>query len=80
MPAERLHVSGVLAAVAAGLWIGNQSLGLSGPESRLRTRTFWEALNFLLNSLLFLLIGLQLTSLVQRIEDTPALSLIGRRR
>ena len=78
VPAERLHVSGVLAAVAAGLWIGHQSLGLSGPESRLRTRTFWEALNFLLNSLLFLLIGLQLTNLVGRIEDAAALSLIGQ--
>jgi Na+/H+ antiporter len=77
IPAERLHVSGVLAAVAAGLWIGNQSLGLSGPESRLRTRTFWDALNFLLNSLLFLLIGLQLTNIVQRIDDAAAISLLG---
>jgi CPA1 family monovalent cation:H+ antiporter len=77
IPAERLHVSGVLAAVTAGLWIGNQSLGLSGPESRLRTRTFWDALNFLLNSLLFLLIGLQLTNIVQSIEDAAVLSLLG---
>jgi Na+/H+ antiporter len=77
IPAERVHVSGVLAAVAAGLWIGTQSLGLSGPESRLRTMTFWESLNFLLNSLLFLLIGLQLTNIVQRIPDTAAATLIG---
>jgi Na+/H+ antiporter len=78
VPAERLHVSGVLAAVAAGLWIGNQSLGLSGPESRLRTVTFWESLNFLLNSLLFLLIGLQLTNIVGRIADAAALELVGQ--
>ena len=33
MPAQQLGVSGVLATVTAGIWIGNQSLGLSGPES-----------------------------------------------
>ena len=77
VPAEELHVSGVLAAVTAGVWIGHQSLGLSGPESRLRTMTFWQALDFLLNSLLFLLIGLQLTSIVGRIADTALLTLTG---
>jgi CPA1 family monovalent cation:H+ antiporter len=77
VPAERLGVSGVLAAVTAGIWIGNQSLGLSGPESRLRTNTFWRALDFLLNSLLFLLIGLQLTSIVERIPHPALLSLTG---
>jgi Na+/H+ antiporter len=75
VPAEELGVSGVLAAVTAGLWIGNQTLGLSGPESRLRTQTFWEALDFLLNSLLFLLIGLQLPSIVARIEETALVPL-----
>ena len=77
VPAERLDVSGVLAAVTAGLWVGNQSLGLVGPESRLRTKTFWDALNFLLNSVLFLLIGLQLTTLVQSIPGARVLSLAG---
>lgn len=78
VPAERLGASGVLAAVTAGLWIGNQSLGIAGPESRLRTRTFWDALNFLLNSLLFLLIGLQLPSIVEGIEGAALLPLAGR--
>ena len=78
VPAERIGASGVLAAVTAGLWIGNQALGIAGPESRLRTRTFWEALNFLLNSLLFLLIGLQLPSIVGRIEGAALLPLSGR--
>jgi Na+/H+ antiporter len=78
VPAERIGASGVLAAVTAGLWIGNQALGIAGPESRLRTRTFWDALNFLLNSLLFLLIGLQLPSIVDRIEGAALLPLGGR--
>ena len=75
IPAQRLGLSGVLAVVAAGLWIGNQSLGLAGPESRLRTLTFWQALNFLLNSVLFLLIGLQLTNIVQGIEGAQVVTL-----
>jgi Na+/H+ antiporter len=75
VPAERIGASGVLAVVTAGVWIGHQSLGLAGPESRLRTRTFWDALNFLLNSLLFLLIGLQLPSIVGRIERADVLEL-----
>jgi Na+/H+ antiporter len=75
-PAERVGVSGVLATVTAGLYIGTRSLGGVGPESRLRTRTFWDAFVFLLNSLLFLLIGLQLPSIVGRIEGGTVLSLV----
>jgi CPA1 family monovalent cation:H+ antiporter len=76
--AERIGASGVLATVVAGLLIGHRVLGLAGPESRLRTRTFWEALEFLLNSLLFLLIGLQLPSIVDRIERAAVLPLAGQ--
>jgi CPA1 family monovalent cation:H+ antiporter len=78
VPAEELGVSGVLAAVAAGVWIGNQSLGLAGPESRLRTNTFWQALDFLLNSLLFLLIGLQLPTIVGDIPHHALFELTGQ--
>jgi CPA1 family monovalent cation:H+ antiporter len=78
VPAEEVHVSGVLAAVTAGVWIGNQSLGLAGPESRLRTNTFWRALDFLLNSLLFLLIGLELPTILGGIEHHAVLPLAGQ--
>jgi CPA1 family monovalent cation:H+ antiporter len=78
VPAERIGASGVLAAVTAGLWVGHQSLGLAGPESRLRTRTFWDALTFLLNSVLFLLIGLQLPRIVDRIENAELPGLAGQ--
>lgn len=60
LPADRLGVSGVLAAVAAGLYTGGRSGTMLSPASRLRTLGFWEALTFVLESLLFLLIGLQL--------------------
>jgi CPA1 family monovalent cation:H+ antiporter len=62
--AERLHVSGVLATVAAGLVMGN--LGLLRPgdtnpisqQGRVALHCFWEYAAFMANSLIFLLIGL----------------------
>ena len=57
--AEQLHFSGVLAVVAAGLITG--SLGPQGmsPTTRIVLYNFWEYVTFLVNSLVFLLIGLQ---------------------
>jgi CPA1 family monovalent cation:H+ antiporter len=60
LPADRVGASGVLAAVAAGLYTGGRTGLMLSPTSRLRTLGFWEALTFVLESLLFLLIGLQL--------------------
>lgn len=60
LPADRIGASGVLAAVAAGLYTGGRAGLMLSPTSRLRTLGFWEALSFLLESTLFLLIGLQL--------------------
>ncbi|MDX9849700.1 MAG: Na+/H+ antiporter [Anaerolineaceae bacterium] len=56
--AEQLHFSGVLAVVAAGLIAG--SLGPQGmsPTTRIVLFNFWEYITFLVNSLVFLLIGL----------------------
>jgi Na+/H+ antiporter len=60
LPADRVGASGVLAAVAAGLYTGGRTGLMLSPASRLRTLGFWDALTFLLESVLFLLIGLQL--------------------
>ena len=60
LPADRIGASGVLAAVAAGLYTGSRTGLMLSPTSRLRTLGFWDALTFVLESLLFLLIGLQL--------------------
>ncbi|MBS1989878.1 MAG: Na+/H+ antiporter [Cyanobacteria bacterium SZAS LIN-2] len=58
--ADRLHVSPVIAVVAAGIVLGNYGshTGMS-PSTRLAVNSFWEYAAFLVNSLLFLLIGLQ---------------------
>jgi CPA1 family monovalent cation:H+ antiporter len=69
VPAERLHVSGVLAVVTAGVVIGSRSHELAEAGARLRTLAFWQSADFLLNSLLFLLIGLQLVDLVDGVAD-----------
>ena len=69
VPAERLHVSGVLAVVTAGVVVGSRSSELAEAGARLRTLAFWQSADFLLNSLLFLLIGLQLVDLVDGVAD-----------
>jgi monovalent cation/hydrogen antiporter len=78
VPAEKLHVSGVLAVVTAGVYIGTRSLELAEAGARLRTLAFWQASEFLLNSLLFLLIGLQVTRIVGDIEGSALGSLVAQ--
>ncbi|HEU5090307.1 MAG TPA: cation:proton antiporter, partial [Roseiflexaceae bacterium] len=56
--AERLHVSGVLAVVSAGILCGNVGLRGMSPTTRIVLFNFWEYLTFVANSLVFLLIGL----------------------
>ena len=77
VPAERIHVSGVLAVVTAGVVIGSRSQELAEAGARLRTLAFWQSADFLLNSLLFLLIGLQLVDLVDGIDDKELLEIAG---
>ena len=56
--AERFHVSGVLATVVAGIICGNTGLRGMSPTTRIVLFNFWEYLAFVANSLVFLLIGL----------------------
>jgi Na+/H+ antiporter len=77
VPAERLHVSGVLATVAAGVYIGARSLDIIEAGTRLRTLSFWESATFLLDGLLFVLIGAQIPSILDGIEGADTLQLCG---
>ncbi len=56
--------SGVLAAVSAGIYTGMHGQDISSPQSRLRMEPVWDAATFVLESVLFLLIGLQLRRIV----------------
>jgi monovalent cation:H+ antiporter, CPA1 family len=59
--AEVMHLSGVIGTVMAGLMIGNYGRRLSMSEKTTRTvEIFFESVGFLINSLLFILIGLEL--------------------
>jgi monovalent cation/hydrogen antiporter len=71
LPAEWLHVSGVLSAVTAGLYVGRQLPRIISSEQRMRVFSVWEALVFLLNGIVFILIGLQLPSIISNIRANP---------
>ncbi|MGH9011843.1 MAG: cation:proton antiporter, partial [Acidimicrobiia bacterium] len=77
LPAEQLHLSGVLAVVAAGLWLGWRAPELASPTTRLQAFAVWEILTFLLNATLFILVGLQLPVILDDLTDRSATHLIG---
>jgi monovalent cation/hydrogen antiporter len=76
IPAEALGVSGVLAAVTVGFYMGWRSPELSTPAMRLQTFPVWETLVFLLNALLFTLIGLQLGPILDALRGESTGDLI----
>lgn len=57
---EGLHFSGILAVVAAGLMVGNIGFQNTSPTTKLTLDNFWEFLSFVVNSLVFLVIGLEI--------------------
>jgi len=71
VPAEALHVSGVLAAVTTGIVLGWKAPYISTASMRLQGYAVWEILTFLLNALLFVLIGLQLPMILDGLSGQP---------
>jgi CPA1 family monovalent cation:H+ antiporter len=67
--AEHLHVSGVLAAVACGLVLGQQQHATFTAQTRLESGAVWSFVEFVLTALVFILIGLELRPLLARLED-----------
>lgn len=65
LPAEHFHCSGVLATVAAGLYVSRKSPEIFSPAARLRAVGVWEVLILIVNGVLFVVIGLQLKSVVE---------------
>jgi CPA1 family monovalent cation:H+ antiporter len=66
--AERLHTSSIVAVVVTGLYLGHRIPYLLSPTSRLQMDAVWRLLTFLLEGVVFLLVGLQLRELVTNIE------------
>ena len=75
LPAAALGVSGVLAAVTIGVYMGWYTPQLTTVQTRLSGNAFWEILVFLVNALLFALIGIQLREIVDRLNVTGSLLL-----
>jgi Na+/H+ antiporter len=74
---EYFHTSGVLAVVAAGLFISYRSFSIFSYQARLQMKDFWEILIFLLNGFVFTLIGLQLQSILKSIGTEHILAMTG---
>jgi monovalent cation/hydrogen antiporter len=72
LPAEELGLSGVIAAVTTGLYMGWHTPQLTTPLMRLQGLAIWEILTFLLNAVLFLLVGLQLPGILDSLPETTA--------
>ncbi|MFK3984077.1 Na+/H+ antiporter [Micromonospora sp. NPDC050397] len=66
--AEEVHASGVVAVVVVGLALGHKLPVLLSAGSRLQTMAFWRLVTFLLEGLVFLLVGLQLRDLLSRLD------------
>jgi monovalent cation/hydrogen antiporter len=77
LPAEAAGVSGVLAAVTVGVYMGWYTPELTTERTRLSGDAFWEILVFLVNALLFVLVGLQLRRIVDSLSgmSSPRITL-----
>ncbi len=67
--AEYFHVSGVLSVVTTGLYLSFRSNEIFTNESRIMVYSVWQTIIFILNGLIFILIGLQLRSVMEGIKD-----------
>ena len=77
LPAERFGLSGVLATVAAGIWVGRHAPREMSSSVRVAGTASWQVLLFLINGTVFILIGAQLPSVLDRLGDWSAGQLIG---
>jgi len=74
IPAVQLDVSGVLATVVTGVYLGTRTDGLLQPRSRVSGTLFWRTLVFLLESALFVLLGLELRSVVGHLSNSHSVA------
>jgi Na+/H+ antiporter len=73
--AEALHASGVLGAVVCGLVLGRKQHAEFTARTRLELHAVWNFIEFLLASLIFMLIGLQMRGIVERLASESATTL-----
>lgn len=76
MAAEGLHASGVMATVASGLYLGSRQSESLSERARIDVSAVWGTLDFILNGIVFILIGLQLPHVLAGIRDMSAMELL----
>jgi NhaP-type Na+/H+ or K+/H+ antiporter len=76
LPAEKLQVSGVLAAVTAGLYVGYHAPTALRAEARLSANAVWQTWVLLLNGLAFILLGLQLRAVLAGLTEGHLVSVV----
>jgi Na+/H+ antiporter len=77
LPADQLGLSGVLAAVATGLVIGSRLGTILTPSSRVLWLTSWKMIGFVLNGFVFVLIGLELPTVLEGLGSLTSAEIIG---
>jgi monovalent cation/hydrogen antiporter len=78
LTAERLGMSGVFATVACGLYLGRQSAHFFSSTARIEAWAVWNTLTFILNGIVFVLIGLQLPFVLADIRELSLPQLLVR--
>ena len=76
IPAELVHASAVLAAVTVGIYMGAHTSELTTARTRVQGDAVWEIIVFMLNALLFVLIGLQLPVILDELSGQPTGTLL----
>lgn len=77
LAAESVKASGVIAVVACGLLMSRRSSTFFSPRTRLQANAVWDALEFLLNGFVFVLMGLQLPYILSGIRGMSKVGLLG---
>ncbi len=70
LPAEEVHASGVIAVVVCGMILGHNAPAWQSAASRIAERTNWRTIQFILESAVFLIIGLQVRGIVEGAWDS----------
>lgn len=68
LAAESAHCSGIMATLACGIYLGRQSSGFYSLHARVESSAFWRTLEFILNGIVFLVLGLQLPTILAEIR------------
>jgi monovalent cation/hydrogen antiporter len=76
IPANAAEASGVLAVVTAGVFLGWRTAELTSVQTRLQGQAVWEIVIFVLNALLFALVGLQLSSILDSLGGVSDADLV----